>query len=609
MKKIWIVWTAASWFVWALPSPTGNLYLDELGTAGYDYNLSDEVSGNDDGIAHATDSTGNSGGKICSALDFTPNSTEDYATLDEDSIDGATDFTVSIWLKSTSTKNNQALISGARSTQANALLFWFSTPTLFQPHINNHKENFTIPNLYDGTWHHFVFRRDVTVPLLSATGCVIIDGDTAGEICHSVDAATIDVTSWLLAQEQDSEGDSFDINQDWEGYIDEVLIFKSALSDQEVEEIYTNQNNGKNYDGSTRTCQTTPPPHPGTDYNYSDYRFDELGYTGADGEIKDTQQAKDGTAHEVQTVVDGKLCRAIDLTADGTDDYAILPPEVLDGTSDFTIAVWHKGTSTSDSHALLSGANSSQDNEILYWFTNDTTFRGHVQNDQLSITTSSISDGSWHHLVWRLEGRQTCFFFDGDKQGCKNYSHTYTFSIEGLILGQDQDSVGGGFNASQDWEGLVDELLIFRRALSDNEIQNGYDNQNNGKNWDGTDRICPYPSLTKTSCVIDDPVNSSTNPKRIPGATIRYAIELQNPNSATLEHAVVEDNLTDELNAAGAAPKVVSGGCDDCINLSGGEAGDSNVSGNTVTIDFGSVSGGSLTDPTKECGYFDVELQ
>ena len=604
MSRIWMVLLLSlSGSLFAIDNPSGNLYLDELGDASYTYLLDDQVSGNDDGKAYETDSTGNNGGAVCSALDFTADSTDDYATMDEKAVDGANDFTISVWIKSNSTKNSQALLSGARSRQANALLLWFQKPTLFQPHIDNQKKDFTIPNLYDGQWHHFVFRRQ------GSTGCVIIDKDTANKVCHTVSTATIRVESWLIGQEQDSVGGGFNIGQDWEGYVDEVVSFKSALPDADIEAIYDNQKSGKNYDGSDRTCQTAPPPQPGVDYDYADYHFDELGYhDGGSDEVKDSHWGKDGTPYDVQTVP-GKLCQAVDLTKSSTSDYVKFPPEVLDGTSDFTIAVWQKGKSGVDSNALLSAANRSQDNEILYWFQNSTTFRGHLKNDQLNITSPDINDDTWHHLVWRLKGKTSCYFFDGVKKGCVDYAHSYTFTVEGLILGQDQDRVEGGFNAAQDWEGLVDELLIFRRALSDSEIQDGYNNQNNGKNWDGTDRVCPYPSITKTSCVINDPVNADTNPKRIPGAMIRYAIEVSNPNSSTLEDAKVEDNLTSELDTSNSAPKVVSGGCDDCVNLTGGDAGNSGVNGNTITIDFGNVSGGTLSNPTKECGYFEVEIR
>ncbi len=118
----------------------------------------------------------------------------------------------------------------------------------------------------------------------------------------------------------------------------------------------------------------------------------------------------------------------------------------------------------------------------------------------------------------------------------------------------------------------------------------------------------PVIAIAKSSCVIEDPLNS-TNPKRIPGATIRYAIEVNNTGPGRAEDVQVDDDLNQKLDETTATkPKVLSGGCGDCVSLSGGsESGD--VNGSKVTVDFGTVVKGSETTPTQECGYFEVEIK
>ena len=54
----------------------------------------------------------------------------------------------------------------------------------------------------------------------------------------------------------------------------------------------------------------------------------------------------------------------------------------------------------------------------------------------------------------------------------------------------------------------------------------------------------PVLSVAKTSCVISDPVNDTANPKRIPGAVIRYMFDIENSGSAN----VTDLNITDTLN-------------------------------------------------------------
>jgi len=347
-----------------------------------------------------------------------------------------------------------------------------------------------------------------------------------------------------------------------------------------------------------------PPP---TDNDYADFHFDELYWDGTDDEIRDSHWNKHGTGYNVSTVK-GKICNAIDLSASSSSDYAVLGEGALDGVTNFTIAVWHKGTSGDDSNALLSAANDPEDNEILFWMKNETTFRGHLKDNQKNISTTNINDGNWHHLVWRVKNKKSCFFFDGSKQGCKTHNYSpNTFSVESLILGQDQDNVGGGFNSGQDWEGIVDELLIFRKALSDNEIQTGYNNQNAGKNWDGTDRVCPYPGITKTSCVIDDPVNNTTHPKRIPGATIRYAVKVENKTPAVMTHVIVEDDVSSDFDATTITHLQIRNGVCDCSGVASANNNGANGTGNGVNpvkLDFETVDAN-----TKECGYFEVNIK
>ena len=349
------------------------------------------------------------------------------------------------------------------------------------------------------------------------------------------------------------------------------------------------------------------PKAPPSDDDYSDYHFDELYYDGTDKEIKDSHLGNDATGNNAK-VAKGILCNAIDLRENSKSDYAKIPPRALDGVTDFTISVWHKGDS-SKSRALISAANSSEDNEILLWMKNTTTFTPHIKGkNNKKITTTDIFDGNWHHIVWRLKNKKNCFYVDGQKQGCKTYDYSpNTLSVDGLILGQDQDSVGGGFSRSQDWEGLIDELIIFRKALDDSEISDIYNNQKAGKNWDGSIRVCPYPKVKKLSCVIDDPVNDTNKPKRIPGATIRYTLEVENPNTSKID-ATTSDELNTSLYDISTIKnlKIANGTCN-CQNPNATYANGSNGSNdgeNPVKLDYGTVEGKST-----KCGYFEANIK
>ncbi len=60
----------------------------------------------------------------------------------------------------------------------------------------------------------------------------------------------------------------------------------------------------------------------------------------------------------------------------------------------------------------------------------------------------------------------------------------------------------------------------------------------------------PVLSIVKTSCVVSDPVNNTTNPKRIPGAVIRYMFDITNSGSTDASGVKITDNINSNLDTA-----------------------------------------------------------
>ena len=585
-------------------APSTSWYLDELGDATASYTLDDDLGGND-GIAYVTPSTGNAAGKVCSALDFSSNSTNDYAKLGKSSLDGATDFTISVWHRGSSV-NGRSLLSGARTGQDNELLMWIPNgSTQFDGYINGAAApRITFPTIADNQWHHLVWRRAGT------QSCFFTDGVQRG--CSTIQSKTLQIESLILAQEQDNVGGAFSVAQDWEGKLDEMLIFRSALTNAEIQSVYTNQNAGNSWNGSARTCQTNPPPPPPTDYGYSDWHFDEASWNGSANEVVDSHGTNHGIGYSV-TAVPGKICNAMDLSTNSTADYAKLGAASLDGVGDFTVSIWHKGASV-NGRSLLSGAVSGSTNELILWFNPSTTFNGHLNGVSLGgVTTASYTNNAWHHLVWQRSGNQSCFYLDAQLQGCQTKTDSTLLSISSLVLGQEQDTVGGGFDINQDWEGLVDELLIFRRALNTTDITSIYNNQNSGKNWDGSYRACPnMPAMkvTKTSLVISDPVNLTNNPKRIPGAHIRYSITAENSHATFAENVNIQDDLSAQItagkiiwlsNMSVTSPNINGGVVSSLTDATGDDQGD--FVSNNLTVRCGNISNAAPCTVT-----YDVEV-
>lgn len=154
-----------------------------------------------------------------------------------------------------------------------------------------------------------------------------------------------------------------------------------------------------------------------------------------------------------------------------TTNYVVLNPLSGFPNQELTVAFWVKSTDTSSQY-------------VLSYFTTEDAFRLaldqtglriDVDNDSFTQTGVSVSDGNWHHLVvmWRRSDGSTQVYRDGSVSWSGTRSAGVNIASSGaFVLGEEQDSAGGGFNSS--FSGSLDEVLIYNRMLSSNEVQQVY---------------------------------------------------------------------------------------------------------------------------------------
>jgi hypothetical protein len=158
----------------------------------------------------------------------------------------------------------------------------------------------------------------------------------------------------------------------------------------------------------------------------------------------------------------------------GLSDYVSLPNTAVTGKTTVSVSFWIKSSYTGE-QAVLSGNKASLDNEFLLHFGSHTEFRVYCHGNTQSWTIPSIADGQWHHfvVVSTSAGNTTTVYKDGVSIGPKSISANGTaFTIDpgGLIVAQEQDSVGGSFMSTQCMRGQVDDLRIYERPLSSKDV-------------------------------------------------------------------------------------------------------------------------------------------
>ena len=315
------------------------------------------------------------------------------------------------------------------------------------------------------TWHH------VAVTYRSGEQTIYVDGVNVGSSAFTGNLAN-NSNPLQIGQDQGLA------NRFWDGLLDEVRLYDIALSQTEVQGVM----------GQTQPCPVSPR---------AEWHFDEFGWNGTADEVVD-YSGNDYHGVATNTITDvGRVCNAAALGATGTGDYLSLDAQAFDGLTDFTLGVWVRTAQTHDM-ALVSGARAGQFNELIYWFPSGFRFRPYLKGSNSgTIDFNGLNDGDWHFIAWTRSGSSNCGYMDDVLQGCTTLtSSALALDAGGLIVGQEQDSVGGSFVTSQALDGELDELILFDEALSAAEIADIRANNLAGLNWDGSPRICPVLGAT-----------------------------------------------------------------------------------------------------------------
>ncbi|RLF41460.1 MAG: hypothetical protein DRN12_03245, partial [Thermoplasmata archaeon] len=175
--------------------------------------------------------------------------------------------------------------------------------------------------------------------------------------------------------------------------------------------------------------------------------------------------------------VEGKFGRA--LRFDGNDDYVSVPDsQSLDINKESTIEAWIKPLGESADWAKiivkpddsgyysygLSLNDASVGNErISFIVGNGTTYGGTAYSDTI------ISPGKWYHVVGIFDNGTTYLYINGTLE------KTNEESFSALSVSNADLEIGSQHANSQGFNGIIDEVAIYNRALSEREIKDHYE--------------------------------------------------------------------------------------------------------------------------------------
>jgi len=159
------------------------------------------------------------------------------------------------------------------------------------------------------------------------------------------------------------------------------------------------------------------------------------------------------------------------LNFDGTDDYVAVVDSTSLDVSKITIAMWFKPGAVASGY-LVSKWNTDANNRSYSVFLNggkvafDTSIDGSSFVPLLS--TSSVSVGSWYHVAAVFDGaaNSKIIYINGSPDKTDG-------TVSGNLFNSDSDLTMGilDVGGANYYSGMLDEVLIYNRALTADEVK------------------------------------------------------------------------------------------------------------------------------------------
>ena len=287
-----------------------------------------------------------------------------------------------------------------------------------------------------GTWTHVVMVHDGTKDIIYFNGVNVNEKNAAGALDPTTKPLGIGF-------------DPIDNNNWFDGALDEVEIFNIALTSAQIAALYTAQ-----------------AAFPGTSTDLvASY---SLNGNGTD----DTQFGNDATLDEGATATTNRFGRA----SNALSGYATADNSIALQSDFTTISFWAKPNSlpASGEVYLLSNGGYQERWKISMPSHGKPVFTTHSGGNCCSDLDSGtpLTVGTWTHIVMVHDGAKDIIYFNGVKVNEKNAPGTLDKTKYPLGIGWDP------IDDSGDFDGSLDDVQIYNRALTAGEIATLFATQN-----------------------------------------------------------------------------------------------------------------------------------
>ena len=378
------------------------------------------------------------------------------------STNGANGWSMSAWVLQTGSLTSNFMAAKRSSLNVGGYLFGATFARIW--HATTHAQSTltTAPSL--NVWHNIVMVYNSSKQLT-----IYVDGvEPAQTKTTGVGDLVNDSAITLYFGRDGLDGASV-----WKGLIDEARVYNRALSTSEVAYLFTRGN-------PEQRSKTNAPQNN----RYTGGLVGFWSFNGPDVTSTSSPTATDvsGNSNLAALIsgpqfIPGFIGQAV--TFDGSDDYLdIEDSSSLDLDGDLTISMWINpaaNAAQASNANILRKEDSSQNTGFGIESTGATTnnyYFGWKSSGNHCWATGAftLTANTWQHLVIQKSGTTRQVFINGVDVGADCTASSATIGTNGASL-----QVGGWtIQGARDWEGSIDELRFYNRALSVAEIQEIY---------------------------------------------------------------------------------------------------------------------------------------
>jgi hypothetical protein len=443
-------------------SPVGSPILYYKFDEGYGTTANNAGNGGSADNGTISNATWTNDGKFGKALSF--NGTNNIVTVaNPTTFDFVTsDFTLSAWVNPAATQSSgTGRIIDKLKTVSGTSSYFMGVNASGNPEYWLSDGTTTVDRRYAGKdvrngWHQLVvtYSRGNLAKLY-------IDGTNVDSVSIASVGDLISYNGMIIGNVGSGSPNNFN------GTVDEVKIYNYALTSDEVQTDYNHSSSVVFGGQDPRDTDSTPSSLTNGLVGY--WKMDDkvsgnnqtLVDSSGNGNNATTSNGANGTG--MDCTVAGKY--SYGCSFDGVDDYTSITTTNIINPSAGSVAMWFNPASvqTGALHYLFGAPNTSQNSRIYLWVANGGNAISGLLGNGTVIGNVTITPSTWHHVLISWQGTKAHLYVDG-------YEGTTTGTFNGLAASTTTSYIGNTASADQGYNGLVDDVRIYNRTLSNQEV-------------------------------------------------------------------------------------------------------------------------------------------